>query len=585
MNVNELEIKLDKLSACMEETPLLKERGFQVLYKAVEEIDLLRAKIQQPLKIAIMGEVKAGKSTLINAFAGGVVAPTNVTETTACVMHITYAPVSKAVIYFNNGETQEGSIDKIYSILKDNENDQEFFKQCAYIEVALPLKGLRNLQLLDTPGLATITQANQDKTKDYFQKVDVVLWVFNAHYLGQADVNEELRTVAKMGKPIIGIINRIDEIDEDPQRLIDYLDYNLGIYLNEIFALSAYEAFEGIKNNDYPRTSASGFGELCEFLSENIEKNSDQVQIDSIASSADALERKIGLFHQQILEQIELKLANYNEIDVQLHKNSIKLKNRQNDFVEDWINTSYLQTVLDDYYEKIDNTGLFTTISGEELRQQVIAEVNRATTVEFDSFMESFQQRVSQEWKTSLEVIDNSLSEIYEQVVRRQGRERASALTVIPGADASSEISSAILTAGAVGGGLAFYTAVLGPAAAYITMGAALGSIMPPVLLAGACLGGVQALLKNKQLKARNKGIVYQIIHEARMNMNNYFMPRVTMLIDELCNRTCERARDEFAKANFDGRSFKELEELRNKLQAFVSLHGVNNMYLPANPK
>lgn len=46
----------------------------------------LEEKLYQPLRVAVLGEVKAGKSTLLNALAGGVIAPSDVTETTACIM-------------------------------------------------------------------------------------------------------------------------------------------------------------------------------------------------------------------------------------------------------------------------------------------------------------------------------------------------------------------------------------------------------------------------------------------------------------------------------------------------------------------
>ena len=128
-----------------------------------------------------------------------------------------------------------------------------------------------------------------------------------------------------------------------------------------------------------------------------------------------------------------------------------------------------------------------------------------------------------------------------------------------------------MLTAGAVGTGLAFYTAVLGPSAAYVSIGAALGSIMPPVLLAGACVGGLQALMKNKQAKSRNTILLNNIVHEARMNMDNQFIPKLERNIDDLCTLTCSKARDEFIKKNFDGYSYESLQNLTGKLKIYVA--------------
>ena len=88
MNASELIRKIEGIEKRLTQSPLLNERGFEGLSKVKQEIELLKYKISQPLKVAVIGEVKSGKSTLINAFANGIVAPTNVTEATACIMQI-----------------------------------------------------------------------------------------------------------------------------------------------------------------------------------------------------------------------------------------------------------------------------------------------------------------------------------------------------------------------------------------------------------------------------------------------------------------------------------------------------------------
>ncbi|MDU5235887.1 MAG: hypothetical protein E6184_11380, partial [Staphylococcus sp.] len=41
-------------------------------------LDVLLDKVNTPLRLAIIGEVKSGKSTLLNCLAGGEISPTNV---------------------------------------------------------------------------------------------------------------------------------------------------------------------------------------------------------------------------------------------------------------------------------------------------------------------------------------------------------------------------------------------------------------------------------------------------------------------------------------------------------------------------
>lgn len=86
---------IDGLLARAERSPLFGDAAFPGLYPLYNDLQVLRAKLEQPLHAAVIGEVKAGKSTLINAFAGGEISPTNATETTACIMKISYSPEEK----------------------------------------------------------------------------------------------------------------------------------------------------------------------------------------------------------------------------------------------------------------------------------------------------------------------------------------------------------------------------------------------------------------------------------------------------------------------------------------------------------
>ena len=62
---------IDGLLARAERSPLFGDAAFPGLYPLYNDLQVLRAKLEQPLHAAVIGEVKAGKSTLINAFAGG----------------------------------------------------------------------------------------------------------------------------------------------------------------------------------------------------------------------------------------------------------------------------------------------------------------------------------------------------------------------------------------------------------------------------------------------------------------------------------------------------------------------------------
>ena len=114
----DLLLTIKKLQEQVQHSPLFNELGYAELQEINADLELLAAKLEQPLRIALIGEVKAGKSTLINAFAGGQVSPTNVTESTACIMQIGYAGTEEAAIVYSNGKEQMGTPGEIYAVLK-----------------------------------------------------------------------------------------------------------------------------------------------------------------------------------------------------------------------------------------------------------------------------------------------------------------------------------------------------------------------------------------------------------------------------------------------------------------------------------
>lgn len=144
------------------QSPLYHDKNFTKLPEIRKELELLYAKLDQPLHAAILGEVKAGKSTLLNAFAGGDISPTNATETTACILKITYGTDEEGCIYYKDGSQIVSSIESVYQTLSEHRQEPEFFSQIDYIVIKKNLTGLKHMYLIDTPGLETITALNEE---------------------------------------------------------------------------------------------------------------------------------------------------------------------------------------------------------------------------------------------------------------------------------------------------------------------------------------------------------------------------------------------------------------------------------------
>ena len=112
----------------------------------------IRNRLDEPLRVAIAGRLKAGKSTLVNALIGRRVAPTAVGECTRVVTRFRYGPADRVDVVRRDGTRQSLPLDD------DGMIPQRLgvpAGRVAYVDVTLTSEKLRDLTVVDTPGLAS----------------------------------------------------------------------------------------------------------------------------------------------------------------------------------------------------------------------------------------------------------------------------------------------------------------------------------------------------------------------------------------------------------------------------------------------
>ncbi|MET0426533.1 MAG: dynamin family protein [Actinoplanes sp.] len=109
-------------------------------------------RLGEPLRVAIAGRLKAGKSTLVNALIGRRVAPTAVGECTRVVTRFRYGPADRVDVVVRDGSRVSLPLDD------DGMIPQRLGvpgARVAYVDVSLTSEKLRELTVVDTPGLAS----------------------------------------------------------------------------------------------------------------------------------------------------------------------------------------------------------------------------------------------------------------------------------------------------------------------------------------------------------------------------------------------------------------------------------------------
>lgn len=122
-------------------------------------------RLSAPLQVAVAGRLKSGKSTLVNALIGRRVAPTAVGECTRLVTRFCYGTVDRVEVVLTNGQRQVLPFESDGTIPADVGHLVGGIDRVSHLEAYLTSDLLRELTVIDTPGLGSLDAASVSRTE------------------------------------------------------------------------------------------------------------------------------------------------------------------------------------------------------------------------------------------------------------------------------------------------------------------------------------------------------------------------------------------------------------------------------------
>lgn len=263
-------------------------------------------------RVAVIGEFKKGKSSLINALLGSEILPTDILPMTAAINRVTYGERKRIIVRYKDGGSEERTLEELLDFgTKYDARRAETAKTVREIEVQYPSVFCKNhIELIDTPGLND-SEHMTEVTLGILGEVDAAVFVTSARE--PLSMTEQESILMLMGRPgirhILFVITCIDVFrpGEEQDRVIETIRNRLMentlsaaeerygdsrelleksrriLKRPELYAVSSLLAMKGFVRDDEALLEESRFPQFKSSLLDNL----------TAAQSADMKERTI----------------------------------------------------------------------------------------------------------------------------------------------------------------------------------------------------------------------------------------------------------------------------------------------------
>jgi GTPase Era involved in 16S rRNA processing len=416
-----VELSLDKTSNSISET----------LGKTAEE----------HFEVAIVGEFKRGKSTLINALLGEDVLPSDVLPATAALNRVTYSRDPFVIVEFKNGNQVRVPVEKLSDYVTkltfESERTAESVKQAT---VFYDTEFCRNnVDIIDTPGLNDDEQMT-NVTLSILPEIDAAVFVISANSpfsQFEKEFLEKKMLTSDLGR-IIFAVNCFGTFSkEDEDRIVETVRRRIESYVMEkakqvmgegskefavykrkigkprVIGIYAKKALDAKERGDEEALRESNFpafeNELEHMLT--IERGSITLQIlaNKIISSGSEILNIILLRENALMMETDEFMDKYTAATAEIEE--IRNKKRL-EFVK--INDAAakvyenLQPILESYWQQIEDTAMDVidrySMSADDLKKDKLQAAHKRITEKIKENIENKAQLICEQIQNGINV-------------------------------------------------------------------------------------------------------------------------------------------------------------------------------------
>jgi GTP-binding protein EngB required for normal cell division len=177
------------------------------------------------IDVAVLGQFKSGKSSLLNVVLGEAVFPVGVVPVTAVITRAAAGPERIVRVTYQGGSVEEVATARLADFVTESGNPGNR-RRVAVVDVFTPeLRDWPGMRLVDTPGLGSVLAHNTEATRTWMPNVAVALVTVSVER-PLSDEDRRLLAEARQTAPrIVLVLTKVDLVTErDLEEVRAFLD-------------------------------------------------------------------------------------------------------------------------------------------------------------------------------------------------------------------------------------------------------------------------------------------------------------------------------------------------------------------------
>ncbi|MGN1417690.1 MAG: dynamin family protein [Oscillospiraceae bacterium] len=403
--------------------------------------DTVEKNAKERFEVAIVGEFKRGKSTLINALLGQEVLPADVLPATATLNRVTYSTEPYVMVEFKNGSSERVDIehlaDYVTKLSYESEKMAETVKEATVYYDTDFCKN--HVDIIDTPGLNDDEQMT-NVTLSILPEIDAAVFVISANSpfsQFEKEFLEKKMLTSDLGR-IIFAVNCFGTFSkEDEDRIVETIEKRICSYVMEkakkvmgenskefdvykrkigkpkVIGVYAKKALMAKENNDAAMLEESNFPKFESVLETMLTQErgaiSLQILANKIISSGSEVinaivlrENALMMENDEFMEKYQLAIEEIEDIRTKKREEFVRINDAANRVFEK------LQPILDDYWVQIEETAMQVIddyqMSADDLKREKMKIVYERLTDKIKENIENKAQLICEQIQNDINV-------------------------------------------------------------------------------------------------------------------------------------------------------------------------------------